>query len=344
MTKHTEQQPVQAAVTSALQRTMNDTGATAGTVWTSPEDGSNCATISLSPDFDFTGTVLPRGVGIVGAVAESQSPHLTNDASAEPGHFSDIKSLTGTETKGMITFPIVIDGRTAAIVQVLNKQDGQNFSLADYRACERLAAEVERQLLLNAVHVAQSFLPAPARDLIGFAPSSLRSRVTNATVLVVDVANSTHLLGQLAQDKRQLQPALSKVFSLVVPQLVSQHGWVAHYPGDAVLAIFEPLPQGERAEVRAFLSALITERSLERLRLGGDRILNGLQMHFGFAHGTLEIGPVGPPGERRFSVDGEPVYEAFRLIKQRGHASDSFSMADSFARCLFGESASNSQA
>ena len=71
------------------------------------------------------------GAGIAGHVVETGLPMVINDVYKEKRFNSRFDQLTGFKTKSMICVPLVLHGKAAGAIQVLNKKAGKYFNEYD---------------------------------------------------------------------------------------------------------------------------------------------------------------------------------------------------------------------
>jgi sigma-B regulation protein RsbU (phosphoserine phosphatase) len=85
---------------------------------------------SLGPN-PATGVTVPRGVGIVGQVADQCRPMLVEDAAHHPAFYRGIDEKTGFVTRSMVSAPLVVGSKVLGTVMLLNKTGNQQFTARD---------------------------------------------------------------------------------------------------------------------------------------------------------------------------------------------------------------------
>jgi len=103
--------------------------AEAGSLLITVEDGSESlefrASIGGVGD-KLIGTVLPKGHGLVGQVADSGKPLISNDASADERWEGEI--TTGEfNTDSILAVPLIANARVVGVLEVINKRDGSIY-------------------------------------------------------------------------------------------------------------------------------------------------------------------------------------------------------------------------
>jgi putative nucleotidyltransferase with HDIG domain len=101
---------------------------------------------------------VPRGRGIVGSVALSAQAEIVNAVEHDPRWGGDADS--SFRTRNILTVPLIARGRVVAVMQLLNRVDGEGFDADDLRRMQlfagplaaavanaRLYAEQKRQFL-----------------------------------------------------------------------------------------------------------------------------------------------------------------------------------------------------
>lgn len=85
---------------------------------------------SLGPN-PVTGMTVPRGVGIVGQVAEQAQPVLVEDTATYPGFYRAIDEQSGFITRSVVCAPLIAQGKVLGTVMLLNKAGNSGFSGQD---------------------------------------------------------------------------------------------------------------------------------------------------------------------------------------------------------------------
>lgn len=78
---------------------------------------------------------------IAGSVAMNGEAEVINDVSIDSRHNKKVASLSGLKTKSMICIPLKARGKLVAVMQAINKMQGE-FSVEDLRVFETLGAQV----------------------------------------------------------------------------------------------------------------------------------------------------------------------------------------------------------
>jgi signal transduction histidine kinase len=90
---------------------------------------------------DLIGKRLPPGKGMVGQAVESGKPVIANDARRRKEWFNETDQQTGFTTQDLLAVPMKIKDRTLGVIEVINKEDGQPFTLDDQEILATFASQ-----------------------------------------------------------------------------------------------------------------------------------------------------------------------------------------------------------
>ncbi len=74
---------------------------------------------------------IELGKGIVGRVAQTGEPLLIEDVNKEPRWCREISESVGFETHSIACVPMILEGKTIGVIEVIDKQDNQAFDSYD---------------------------------------------------------------------------------------------------------------------------------------------------------------------------------------------------------------------
>lgn len=132
----------------------------------------------------------------------------------------------------------------------------------------------------------------------------LRGETRQATVLFVDVVDSTGMAEQLPP--REVLGLLNRLFAVVIEVVDAHHGWINKFVGDAAMAVFG-VPEWIEDHPGA---ALGTARHLA-VELG--RRVPELDFGIGVSTGTVVAGHLGDERRHEYTIIGDMVNVAARL-------------------------------
>ncbi|NDJ52093.1 MAG: GAF domain-containing protein, partial [Chloroflexi bacterium] len=79
------------------------------------------------PAQNLVGKRIPPGSGIVGEAAAKKEPVISNQAAADPRHFSDVDQATRFSTESLLAVPLILQDESIGVLEVINKKDGTPF-------------------------------------------------------------------------------------------------------------------------------------------------------------------------------------------------------------------------
>ena len=90
--------------------------------------------------------------GIAGRVLRSGKPRIVNDVSRSSSFDRDIDAATGFTTKSLVCAPLLLDGRSLGVIEVLNKRDGSRFNDHDLNTVVTVANEAAMAIENTRLH------------------------------------------------------------------------------------------------------------------------------------------------------------------------------------------------
>ncbi|EFQ82793.1 HAMP domain protein [Aeromicrobium marinum DSM 15272] len=133
----------------------------------------------------------------------------------------------------------------------------------------------------------------------------LGGETRHVAVLFVDVIGSTTLATERPPD--EVVSLLNQFFSVVIEVVHDHDGWINKFEGDAALAIWNAPVEVADLEAKVLRAA----------RVLGERLaaeVTGLTAGIGVSAGTAVAGNVGAAERYEYTVIGDPVNEAARLM------------------------------
>lgn len=159
-----------------------------------------------------------------------------------------------------------------------------------------------------------------AQESAGFAPpNAQRSRVIDlaqrrqVTIVFADISGFTQLSGRL--DPEETHTLLQGFFGVVDNIVESFGGSIDKHVGDAVMGLFgAPIAHGDDP-ARAVRAALEIHRAVAAL---GKEAPEPFRVHIGIASGEVVAGGISREGSTEYTVTGNSVNLAARLVEQAG--------------------------
>jgi len=125
-----------------LALVLDSVQAEAGSIWLLRGDKIVCEHAAGGAGEGIVGLELPRGAGVVGAVAEKRRAEIVLDAQADRRHIQQVDDATGFVAKSMITVPLVVRGECLGSLQFLNKKgEGGRFTAEDAQIAQEIALD-----------------------------------------------------------------------------------------------------------------------------------------------------------------------------------------------------------
>ncbi len=136
-------------------------------------------------------------------------------------------------------------------------------------------------------------------------------REQELTVLFIDITGFTGLSERLGDN---VVPVLTEYLELTSHAILSEHGTIDKFIGDAVMAFWGAPVPSERHAVEACAAALECQRRMRGQRDAAERDgRDPLYIRIGINTGTMLVGNIGSSERLNYTVIGDPVNVASRL-------------------------------
>jgi Nif-specific regulatory protein len=96
---------------------------------------------------------VPLDKGIAGACVRTGKPKIVNDTSTNKEFYPGIDKQTGFTSKSIIAAPLTISGKTIGVIEVLNKKDRQDWTMADKELIIIIAFQAARVIQNAQIHL-----------------------------------------------------------------------------------------------------------------------------------------------------------------------------------------------
>lgn len=197
----------------------------------------------------------------------------------------------------------VFDAEDLKLLTVLSNLAGT--AIENTHLIEEIRQETEERAALS-----RFFSPAVAEEVRRRGlTQGLRGERKEITVLFTDIRGFTALSEALPPD--ELLESLNHVFAIKTREIFAENGTIDKFTGDGVLAFFgAPIDQEDHAHraLRAARAILKSSRGLTTP--SGEPLHIGI----GLATGVASVGPVGSTGRMEYTVIGDVVNVAARLV------------------------------
>jgi len=105
------------------------------------EDGSLTFDDVLGPKGAEVKKIHVEKESIAGWVAEHMEPQIVNSAIDDERFNPYVQNSTNYITRNMMAYPVVVSGRSVAVIEVLNKSDNQDFTQEDLDVLELIGMQ-----------------------------------------------------------------------------------------------------------------------------------------------------------------------------------------------------------
>ena len=85
---------------------------------------------------------FPVDQGIAGSILQSGMSEVINDVANDPRFYKKIDEKSGYQTRNMIVLPLAAGEEQVGILEVLNKNDGKDFTEEEHLALMMIAEEI----------------------------------------------------------------------------------------------------------------------------------------------------------------------------------------------------------
>ena len=192
------------------------------------------------------------------------------------------------------------NGVDAELLGELNNEDLKDLGIA------KLA---DRKRLLNAI--ANLASDSPARDARPSQPATAAGEHRQVTVLFADIAGFTRLTTELGAEN--IHSLLNRYFETVDAIVANYGGTVDKHIGDNVMAVFGAPIAHDDDPLRAVRAAFEIHRQVGQLHDSQGR---KLEVHVGIASGQVVASGTGSDKHRQYTVTGDSVNLAARLLSK----------------------------
>ncbi|HUR37829.1 MAG TPA: adenylate/guanylate cyclase domain-containing protein [Terriglobales bacterium] len=274
--------------------------------------------IGDQPAIILSQTILQR-------LKESKDPILVTDAAADE-RFSGSESLRISGLRSAMLAPLIGANRLLGLIYVDNLKRTSAFTQEELNVFALVAAQAaaaidnafaHEQLAESAIQrsALERFLSADVVELIASNPGGVRLGGVNqkATIMFADIRGFTSLSEKMPPE--QVVEVLNEYFTRVTDVIFDHGGMLDKYIGDAVMAVFgAPISKGNDG-LNAVKAAIEIQRLVTEMnRDAASRKWPELQVGIGINTGIVTAGNIGSPKRLDYTVIGDTVNTASRLV------------------------------
>ena len=280
----------------AIRHLIADSLVRQGFAVTTAEDGQDALQKARAQRFDMliTDYDMPRMTGFELVHAVKRDPKLRDLPTMMLTARSTRRDQAQMRAVGLTTFlvkPFSVDKCVAMVERVLAER-----RLLAYKEASRM------YISDGAVRAAEE--AARENDIY-----KVRAEERTAAILFSDICGFTNMSCHLQPS--QVVEILNGFFDVMCPLIKSEAGDIDKFIGDAIMAIFEDLPGGDPAPLRAVRAALSMQAGLTAWNAQTG---NKLQIRIGVNLGPVVRGDIGSRHVRRdYTVIGDTVNRAQRF-------------------------------
>jgi len=274
------------------------------------------------PQIIFSRSVLER-------MKTELQPILITDLSADE-RFRSSESMVISGLRSAICAPLMAQGRLAGVLYVDNLNKTSAFTQDELDVLTVVAAQAaaaidnaktHAQLAEHALQrsALERFLSPEVVEMIAANPQEVKLGGVSqkVTILFADIRNFTSLSETLPAEK--IVEILNAYFTRVTDVIFDYGGTLDKYLGDGVMAVFgAPISKGNDA-ASAVRSAIAIQRLVRQMnRDAAARGWPPLGVGIGVNTGMVTAGNIGSPRRIDYTVIGDPVNVASRLMSNAG--------------------------
>lgn len=281
----------------------------------------------VAPGKEQPQIILSRSV--LERVKKELQPILITDLSSDE-RFRSSESMVISGLRSAICAPLVAQNRLAGVLYVDNLNKTSAFTqdeldvltvVAAQAAAAIDSAKTHAQLAEHAMQrsALERFLSPEVVEMIAANPQEVKLGGVSqkVTILFADIRNFTSLSETLPPEK--IVEILNEYFTRVTDVIFDYGGTLDKYLGDGVMAVFgAPISKGNDAAsaVRSAIAIQLLVREMNR-----DAAARGwpsLGVGIGVNTGMVTAGNIGSPRRIDYTVIGDPVNVASRLMSNAG--------------------------
>jgi adenylate cyclase len=256
-------------------------------------------------------------------------PILITDFSADE-RFRASESMLISGLRSAICVPLIAQNRLAGVLYVDNLNKTSAFTqdeldvltvVAAQAAAAIDSAKTHAQLAEHALQrsALERFLAPEVVEMIAANPQEVKLGGVSqkVSILFSDIRNFTSLSETLPPEK--IVEILNEYFTRVTDVIFDYGGTLDKYLGDGVMAVFgAPISKGNDA-ANAVRSAIVIQRLVSEMnRDAAARSWPCLGVGIGVNTGMVTAGNIGSPRRIDYTVIGDPVNVASRLMTNAG--------------------------
>jgi adenylate cyclase len=262
---------------------------------------------------------------ILDRIRTEQKPILITDVAADE-RFRGSESMRILGLRSAMCAPLLGSGKLFGILYVDNLEKPQAFTQDEWNVFALVAAQAGAAIDTLYAHeqiakqvsqraALERFLSPEIVEMISKDPEGVRLGGINqkVSIMFADIRGFTSLSEKMEPEK--VVEILNNYFTHVTDIIFDHGGTLDKYLGDGVMALFgAPVAKGKDAENAVFAAQGIQRLVVELNRDASARKWPELQVGIGINTGIVTAGNIGSPRRIDYTVIGDTVNSASRLM------------------------------
>ncbi len=275
------------------------------------------------------GQRIKFGQGVVGWAAATGEPIMVRDVEKDPHFLSTVDDDTGFKTKNLLCVPMIVNGRTIGVIELLNKTVG-TFNEEDLNMLKSVASSAAIALENSRLYTDSTNMAKKERLIRNIFQKYVPEEVTNeilglgerdlitvgekrpVTLLNVDIRGYSRMSKEARAE--DVVEVLNYFFMVMGKKVLKHKGILDKYLGDGLLAIFGAPVATRNPALDAVLAALeMTESMITVSKFSEDRCGLSLKIGVSINTGDALVGNIGFEKKMDYTAIGDVVNDTFRL-------------------------------
>lgn len=285
------------------------------------------------------GQRIKFGKGVVGWAAATGEPIMVRDAAKDPHFLSELDDNTGFKTKNLLCVPLIVNGRTIGVIELLNKKVG-TFNEEDLNILKSVASSAAIALENSRLYTDSTKIAKKERLIRNIFQKYVPEEVTNeilglgerdliavgekrpVTLLNVDIRGYSRMSKEAKAE--EVVEVLNYFFMMMGKKVLKHKGILDKYLGDGLLAIFGAPVATRNPALDATLAAIEMAQDIEKVsKFSEDRCGISLKIGISINTGDAIVGNIGFEKKMDYTAIGDVVNDTFRLQEHTREKPDS---------------------
>jgi adenylate cyclase len=273
---------------------------------------------------------------------------MVRDVEKDPHFLSTVDDDTGFKTRNLLCVPMIINGRTIGVIELLNKTTG-TFNEEDLNILKSVASSAAIALENSRLYTDSTNMAKKERLIRNIFQKYVPEEVTNeilglgerdlitvgekrpVTLLNVDIRGYSRM--SKTAPAEEVVEVLNYFFMAMGKKVLKHKGILDKYLGDGLLAIFGAPVATRNPALDAVLAALeMTETMITVSKFSEERCGLSLKIGVSINTGDAIVGNIGFEKKMDYTAIGDVVNDTFRLQDLTREKPDSILVSNSTYR------------